>query len=69
MARDLHLATVPARRLRRGSSTDRFTAGVGMELGEDAWVDHVPGWCRGADLLFAELMQNTPWRGREVPDV
>ena len=35
-------------------------------LGEDAWVDHVPGWCRGADLLFAELMQNTPWRGREV---
>jgi alkylated DNA repair dioxygenase AlkB len=35
-------------------------------LGEDAWVDHVPGWCRGADLLFAELLQNTPWRGREV---
>ncbi len=26
----------------------------------------MPGWCRGADLLFAELLENTPWRGREV---
>jgi alkylated DNA repair dioxygenase AlkB len=43
-----------------------FHGGRRHELGEDAWVDHVPGWCRGADLLFAELMQNTPWRGREV---
>jgi alkylated DNA repair dioxygenase AlkB len=43
-----------------------FHGGRRHPLGEDAWVDHVPGWCRGADLLFAELMQNTPWRGREV---
>jgi alkylated DNA repair dioxygenase AlkB len=43
-----------------------FHGGRRHALGEDAWVDHVPGWCRGADLLFAELMQNTPWRGREV---
>jgi alkylated DNA repair dioxygenase AlkB len=43
-----------------------FHGGRRHALGEDAWVDHVPGWCRGADLLFAELLQNTPWRGREV---
>ena len=43
-----------------------FHGGRRHALGEDAWVDHVPGWCRGADLLFAELIQNTPWRGREV---
>ena len=35
-------------------------------LADDAWVDHVPAWCRGADLLFAELMERTPWSGREV---
>jgi alkylated DNA repair dioxygenase AlkB len=35
-------------------------------LADDAWVDHVPAWCDGADVLFADLMQNTPWAGREV---
>ena len=35
-------------------------------LADEAWVDHVPGWCRGADLLFAELLRSTPWAGREV---
>ena len=35
-------------------------------LAEEAWVDHVPGWCGGADVLFAELLQDTPWSGREV---
>lgn len=35
-------------------------------LGDDAWVDHVPGWCRGADVLFADLLERTPWAGREV---
>ena len=36
------------------------------ELAEGAWVDHVPGWCRGADDLFARLLASTPWSGREV---
>lgn len=36
------------------------------QLSDDAWVDHVPGWCRGADALFAELLRETPWSGREV---
>jgi alkylated DNA repair dioxygenase AlkB len=36
------------------------------ELGDGAWVDHVPGWCRGADALFERLLQEVPWRGRDV---
>ena len=36
------------------------------ELAEGAWVEHVPGWCRGADALFAQLLAETPWRGRDV---
>src|SRR5688572_13574813 len=36
------------------------------ELAEGAWVDHQPGWCRGADDLFARLLEQTPWRGRTV---
>jgi alkylated DNA repair dioxygenase AlkB len=35
-------------------------------LGDGAWVDHAPGWCRGADGLFARLLAETPWSGREV---
>ena len=36
------------------------------ELAEGAWVDLVPGWCRGADGLFARLLTETPWSGRDV---
>ncbi|TQM09536.1 alpha-ketoglutarate-dependent dioxygenase AlkB [Pseudonocardia kunmingensis] len=36
------------------------------ELAEGAWVDHAPGWCRGADVLFGRLLGETPWSGREV---
>ncbi|HXV91802.1 MAG TPA: alpha-ketoglutarate-dependent dioxygenase AlkB [Pseudonocardia sp.] len=32
-------------------------------LGGGAWVDHAPGWCRGADALFARLLARTPWSG------
>ncbi len=36
------------------------------ELADGAWVDHVPGWVRGADALFADLVENTPWRQRSI---
>ena len=36
------------------------------DLAEGAWVDHARGWCRGADALFARLLGETPWSGREV---
>jgi alkylated DNA repair dioxygenase AlkB len=43
-----------------------FTALRRRELAEGAWVDHQPGWCRGADGLFARLLDTTPWGGRTV---
>jgi alkylated DNA repair dioxygenase AlkB len=43
-----------------------FAALHRRELGEGAWVDHAPGWCHGADALFARLLAGTPWSGREV---
>lgn len=36
------------------------------ELAGGAWVDVVPGWCSGADGLFARLLAGTSWGGREV---
>ncbi|GGP82791.1 alkylated DNA repair protein [Streptomyces virginiae] len=32
------------------------------ELGAGAWVDHLPGWLRGADELFERLAADVPWR-------
>ncbi|MDN5931791.1 MAG: alpha-ketoglutarate-dependent dioxygenase AlkB, partial [Pseudonocardia sp.] len=31
------------------------------ELAGGAWVDHAPGWCSGADALFADLLAGTSW--------
>ncbi|MEV7725302.1 alpha-ketoglutarate-dependent dioxygenase AlkB [Streptomyces sp. NPDC087917] len=31
-------------------------------LGSGAWVDHLPGWLRGADALFERLASDVPWR-------
>ncbi len=36
------------------------------ELADGAWVDHGPWWYRGADALFARLLADTPWSGRDV---
>ena len=30
-------------------------------LGQGAWVDHVPGWVTGADLLFDQILVGAPW--------
>jgi alkylated DNA repair dioxygenase AlkB len=35
-------------------------------LDGDSWVDHAPGWLQGADGLFATLVDELPWRQREV---
>lgn len=32
------------------------------ELADGAWVDHVPGWVSGHDLLFEELERSLAWR-------
>jgi alkylated DNA repair dioxygenase AlkB len=39
-----------------------FSGVVRRELTEGAWVDHRPGWVRGADRLFDRLLAETPWR-------
>ena len=31
-------------------------------LTRGAWVDHLPGWLRGADRLFGDLVEQVPWR-------
>ena len=31
-------------------------------LSHGAWVDVLPGWCEGADELFAALVDEVPWR-------
>lgn len=30
-------------------------------LGQGAWVDHVPGWVSGADVLFDAVLESAPW--------
>ncbi|MPZ73537.1 MAG: alpha-ketoglutarate-dependent dioxygenase AlkB [Nitriliruptorales bacterium] len=40
---------------------DRTFTGISRrQLGDDAWVDHLPGWVRGADELFDSLLSVTP---------
>ena len=45
---------------------DAFSGLQRRDLTDGAWVDHQPGWCRGADELFARLLEQAPWRGRSV---
>ena len=45
---------------------DSFSGLARRGLADDAWVDHQPRWCTGADELFARLLEQTPWRGRTV---
>jgi alkylated DNA repair dioxygenase AlkB len=32
------------------------------ELSRGAWVDHLPGWVTGADLVLEVLLAGVPWR-------
>ncbi len=34
-------------------------------LDASAWLDHAPGWLRGADALFAALLESAPWEATE----
>ncbi len=43
-----------------------FAACSRVQLPPDAWVDHTMGWLSGADELFARLVEEAPWRGRDV---
>ena len=37
-----------------------------VQLDGDSWVDVVPTWMRGADLVFGELVARMAWNQREV---
>jgi alkylated DNA repair dioxygenase AlkB len=38
-----------------------------VELDDDCWVDHCPGWLSDADELMAELASSATWKQRERP--
>ncbi len=37
-----------------------------ITLDDRSWVDYCPGWLRGSDDLFAELLEAGQWRQREL---
>ena len=43
-----------------------FTGAARTWLDDECWVEHVPGWLHGADVVFAELVAQLPWRRRVV---
>ncbi|MBF6538641.1 alpha-ketoglutarate-dependent dioxygenase AlkB [Nocardia farcinica] len=36
-------------------------------LGRGAWIDLLPGWLTGADILFDRLMRDVPWQAERRP--
>lgn len=46
---------------------DPAFAGVSRhQLGDGAWVEHLPGWVRGADVLFDQLLAACGWQQHTV---
>lgn len=35
------------------------------QLGDGAWVDHLPAWATGTTALFEQLLQDVPWRAEK----
>lgn len=44
-----------------------FTGVERTELADGAWVDHLPGWLGGADVVMKELVRTAPWRSSTRP--
>ena len=38
-----------------------------IPLTRGAWVDVLPGWFEGADAVFADLVEQVPWRAERRP--
>jgi alkylated DNA repair dioxygenase AlkB len=47
-------------------SVDESATGEHIELSAGAWVEVVPRWLHGADLVFEQLMATLSWRQRKV---
>lgn len=41
-----------------------FSRLVRIELDDESWVDHAPGWVEGADHLFEQLLAGRDWEQR-----
>lgn len=49
-------------------SPDRqFRTATRHDLGDHAWVEHVPGWLEGSDQLFTHLLDRLHWSAKETP--
>jgi alkylated DNA repair dioxygenase AlkB len=49
-------------------SFDAAFAGIErVELGDGAWIDHLPGWLSGHDEVMDELVHVAPWQSGERP--
>lgn len=46
---------------------ERFADIRRVQLDEEAWVDHLPGWVHGHELLFETLSQGMRWRSERRP--
>jgi alkylated DNA repair dioxygenase AlkB len=42
-----------------------FSAAHRIELDATSWVEYIPGWLRGSDELFRELLESAPWEQRD----
>ncbi len=43
-----------------------FRGAARVQLDDDCWIEHVPQWLSGADLVFAELVARLEWQQRTV---
>jgi alkylated DNA repair dioxygenase AlkB len=43
-----------------------FSSVTREHLDETSWIDHLPRWMAGADVVFAALVERLPWRQRRV---
>ena len=35
-----------------------------IQLDADSWVEHLPGWVRGSDVLFEDVLEERGWAQR-----
>ena len=46
-------------------SIDRGFEGLQhVDLDQDSWVEHLPGWVRGSDVLFEDVLETRGWAQR-----
>jgi alkylated DNA repair dioxygenase AlkB len=44
-----------------------FAGATRVQLDATAWVDHLPGWLRGHDVVMDELVRTAPWKSSTRP--